>query len=66
MIDRFCVAAVLGPQRLDLGDPPLVLGDDPRAALVRDAEERAFELARDPLQILRPLLHTRGVVGSRR
>ena len=59
------VAAVLGPQRLDLGDPALVLGDDPRAALVRDAEERALELARDPLQVLRPLLHACGVVRQR-
>jgi hypothetical protein len=38
LVDRFCVAAVLGPQRLDLGDPALVLGDDPRATLVRDVE----------------------------
>jgi hypothetical protein len=50
----------------DLRDPPLVLGDDPRAAFVGDAEERALELARDPLQVLRPVLHARGVVRSGR
>ena len=66
LIDRFGVAAVPGPQRLDLRDPPLVLGDDPLAALVRDVEELALELARDPLQVLRPALHACGVVGSRR
>jgi hypothetical protein len=33
---------------------------------VRDAEEGALELARDPFEILRPVLHARGVVGSRR
>jgi hypothetical protein len=32
-----------------------VLGDDPRAALMRNAEQRALELARDPLQVLRPI-----------
>ena len=62
LVDRFCVAAVPGPQRLDLGDPALVLGDDPRAALMRDGEQRALELARDPLQVLRPVLHACGVV----
>ena len=66
LVDLLGVAAVLGPQRLDLGDPALVLGDDPLAALVRDAEQRALELARDPLQVLRPVLHARGVVGSER
>jgi hypothetical protein len=54
---RRSMAGVPGPQRLDLGDPALVLGDDPRAALVRDAEQRALELAGDPLQVLGPLLH---------
>ena len=29
LVDLLGVAAVLGPQRLDLGDPALVLGDDP-------------------------------------
>ena len=66
LVDLLGVAAVLGPQRLDLGDPALVLGDDPLAALVRDAEQRALELARDPLQVLGPVLHARGVVGSGR
>ena len=56
LVDLLGVAAVPGPQRLDLGNPALVLGDDPRAALVRDAEERALELARDPLQVLGPVL----------
>jgi len=64
LVDLLSVAAVLDPQRLDLGEPPLVLGDDPLAALVRDVEERALELARDPLQALRPVLHACGVVGS--
>jgi hypothetical protein len=64
LVDRFCVAAVPGPQRLDLGEPALVLGDDPRAALVRDVEQRALELARKPLQVLGPLLHARGIVGG--
>ena len=63
LIDLLRVAAVLGPQRLDLGDPALVLGDDPIAALMGDAEQRALELARDPLQVLGPVLHPRGVVG---
>ena len=45
LVNLLGVAAVLGPQRLDFGDPPLVLGDDPLAALVRDAKERALELA---------------------
>ena len=54
----------LGPQRLDLGDPALVLGDDPCTALVRDAEERALELSRDPLQLLGPVLDAGRVVGS--
>ena len=66
LADLFGVAAVLAPQRLDLGDPALVLGDDPLAALVRDAEQRALELARDPLQVLGPVLHACGVVGSGR
>ena len=44
LVDLLGVAAVLGPQRLDLGDPALVLGDDPLAALVRDVEQRALEL----------------------
>jgi hypothetical protein len=48
LVDRFCVAAVPGPQRLDLGDPALVLGDDPGAALVRDAEQRPLGLIRLP------------------
>ena len=64
LIDLHGVAAVLCPERLDLGCPPLVLGDDPRAALVRDAEERAFELARDPLQVLGAVLDACGVVES--
>jgi hypothetical protein len=51
-IDVLRVAAVLRSQDLDLGDPPLMLGDDPLAPLVRDAEQRALELARDPLQVL--------------
>jgi hypothetical protein len=54
------------PERLDLGDTALVLRDDPRAAVVRDAEQRALELTRDPLQVLRPLLYARGVLGSGR
>jgi hypothetical protein len=58
------VAAVPGPQRFDLGDPALVLGDDSCAALVRDVEEVALELAGDPLQVLGPVLHACGVVGS--
>jgi hypothetical protein len=41
-----------------------VLGDNPRAALVGNAEQRALELTRDPLQILCPVPHARGVVGS--
>jgi hypothetical protein len=41
------VAAAPGLQRFDVGDPALMLGDSPRAALVRDAEEDAFEIARD-------------------
>jgi hypothetical protein len=56
LVDLLGVAAVVGPQRLDLGDPALVLGNDPLAALVRDVEQRALELACDPLQVLpRPL-----------
>jgi hypothetical protein len=66
LVDRFCVAAVPGPQGFDLGDPALVLGYDAIAALVHDVEERALELARDPLQVLGAILHTRGVVGSGR
>jgi hypothetical protein len=66
LIDLLGVAAVPGPQRFDLGDPALVLGDGPCAALVRDAEQRALELARHPLQVLGPVLHARGVVGSER
>jgi hypothetical protein len=66
LVDLLGVAAVPGPQRLDLGDPALVLGDDPLAALVRDVEQRPLELPRDPLQVLRPVLHARGVVGSGR
>ena len=38
LVDLLGIAAVLGPQRLDLGDPALMLGDDPLAALVRDPE----------------------------
>jgi hypothetical protein len=66
LVDRLCVAAILGSQRLDLGDPALVLGDDPLAALVSDAEQRALELARNPLQVFRPVLHACCVVGGGR
>jgi hypothetical protein len=66
LVDLLRVCAVFRAQRLDLGNPPLVLGDGARAALVRDAEQRALELARDPLQVLRPVLHACSVVGSRR
>ena len=67
LVDLLSVAAVLGPQRLDLGDPALVLGDDPLAALVRDVEQRALELAREsaPDSSARSL-HARRVVGSGR
>jgi hypothetical protein len=54
------------PERLDLSDTALVLRDDSRAAVVRDAEQRALELACNPLQVLRPLLYARGVLGSGR
>jgi hypothetical protein len=53
-------------QRLDLGDPPLVLGDDPRAARMRDVEQGVLELACDPLQVLRPILHARSIVRGGR
>jgi hypothetical protein len=58
------VAAVPGPQCLDLSDTALVLRDDPLAALVGDVEQRALEFARDPLQVLRPVPHACCVVGS--
>jgi trehalose 6-phosphate synthase len=57
LVDLLGVAAVPGPQRFDLSDTALVLGEDSVAALVRDVEQRALELARDPLQVLRPVLH---------
>jgi hypothetical protein len=50
---RAVFSSVLCPQRLDLHDTALVLGADSLAALVRDAEQRALELARDPLQVFR-------------
>jgi hypothetical protein len=64
LVDLLGVAAVLCPQRFDLGDPALMLGDDPLAPFVRDAEQRTLELAREPLQALRSVLHARRVVGS--
>ena len=66
LVDLLGVAAILGPQRLDLGDPALVLGDDPRAALVRDAEERTLKLLLEALQPLGPVLDGGRVVGSGR
>jgi hypothetical protein len=65
-VDLPGVAAVPGPQRLDLGDSPLVLGDDPLTPLVRDVEQRALQLARNPFQALRPVLHAGRVVRSGR
>jgi hypothetical protein len=35
-------------------------------AFVRDVEQRALELAGDPLQVFRPVLHARGVIRSGR
>jgi hypothetical protein len=66
LINLLGVAAVLCPQRLDFDQPPFVLGDDPLAALARDVEQRTLELARDPLQVVRPVLHARGIIGSER
>ena len=65
-IDLLGVAAVLGPERLDLRDPALVLGDDPLAALVRDAEQRALQALLDALQPFGPVLDASRVIGSRR
>jgi hypothetical protein len=51
---------------MDLGNTPLVLGDDPRAALVSDVEQRTLEFARDPLKLLGPILYACGIVRRRR
>jgi hypothetical protein len=51
-IDRLGIAAVLRPQRLDLGHPALVLGDDLLAALMGDVEQRALELPGNLLELL--------------
>ena len=79
ILDRSAALVRAGGTLVSIATPPTVQPKDGRAiffvvepdrarlaALMGDVEERAFEFARDPLQVLGPVLHACGVVGAGR